>query len=399
MNNKYEKELISYFKEWLNLENIIFWKENQEYLINNNTNCKNKIPCMDNNYNQAKNKLLKNGELANNGCFLYKKNTSSQKCVSKRSVHSFKKGQFIKVNDKKYKIEMIEVPENVKKEIFFVKFSNKDFLDYKKKLKNPKQKYTINRFMESFEINNNILKNIELNKNKLLDDFDSFFKFYKYYFGQRKDEFNQEYKSFLSNPNNSDINLESNYFRLNIFSLNDTLFILFPSGDIISDLYKSTCYFNPYFNFVIEFILQNQDKKIILGGHSMGCVFAQIIGNEILKRFPQLFKEKIIIVGTAPFKWLLKEDKENYDKYFGKNILIFGLKKNDCIDKFLINGNNNFEQSILLLLNNFNDIKVCNNEEDLKKENERCKMKEVGEIYFNILHRFENYKEHLIKIL
>ena len=47
MNNKYEKELISYFKEWLNLENIIFWKENQEYLINNNTNCKNKIPCMD----------------------------------------------------------------------------------------------------------------------------------------------------------------------------------------------------------------------------------------------------------------------------------------------------------------------------------------------------------------
>lgn len=347
--------LLTFFKNWMSLENLAFWEKGQEYLLGNNqTNCKNKS-------------VTNCGQ--NNKCGVYK----DKKCVSKNTIHHFVEGETIKnqIFGKKYLIKSIYIPDEVLNKIKLDKVISDQIKIFRLLLRQSKQKDIIDRINYNRElfisllkehqlinningnnINDNkiydILKNLSENTdkyNRLIKDF--FTIVFQKDFNENKNTFvkNYEFNTILSSDDNQKLFF---YVFNEIESRN--VYLIFPAGDVLHSLYNSEFFLNIYFNYVIEYIKQLDADNIILGGHSMGCVYAQFIGNKLLKENRDLFESKIWIVGTAPFKWIKPEDIELYNIYFFKKILIFGLVKEDVIDSFLLKGNNNLFQSNIYIL-------------------------------------------------
>ncbi len=416
--------LLTFFKNWMSLENLAFWEKGREYLFGNNQN-------------NCEEKSLKNcGQ--NNKCGVYK----DKKCVSKNRIHHFVEGETIKnqIFGKKYLIKSIYIPDEVLNKIKLDKLISDQITIFRQLLRQSKQKDIIDlinynrelfisllkehQLMNNINGNNindnkiyDILKNISENTdkyNRLIRDF--FTIVFQKDFNENKNTFvkKYEFKTILSRDDNQKLFF---YVFNEIESRN--VYLIFPAADVIRSLYNSEYFLNIYFNYVIEYIRQLDADNIILGGHSMGCVYAQFIGNKLLKENRDLFESKIWIVGTAPFKWIKPEDIELYDKYFFKRILIFGLvkqsrieEKNKIIDGFLLKGNDELFQSNIYILDyvdekkNNDYIPKINLEEsnlysfdDIKKKIEDKKWIEGKSLEASFIHYFDNYNKVITKFL
>jgi hypothetical protein len=409
------KNLLIFFKNWLSLENLSFWEKGREYLYGNNkTNCKDK-----NISNCNK----------NNKCSVYK----TKKCVSKNTIHQFIEGETIKnkIFGKNYLIKSIYIPEEIKNKIILHEMINKEyskintilrksisankirncdmptiifFINYNRDLLIEK----LNISLKNNNNNNNIIIIKELQtltksgNNKIII----------------KDYLRIVFQDDIINHNNyylSKNNSENLFFYVFNEIESRNVYIIFPSGEILYQLYNSDFYLDHYFNFAVEYInkLNTVDtNNIILGGHSMGCVYAEYIGNILLKKNKLLFESKIWIVGTSPFKWINPEDIELYNQYFFNRILILTLVKNNIIDDYLIEGDDRLLQPNTYILyysehyikNNFiqeinkSESNIYSYDEIMKKLENNVLIK-PDNIQSKIIHSFENYIKVIILFL
>jgi hypothetical protein len=88
-----------------------------------------------------------------------------------------------------------------------------------------------------------------------------------------------------------------------------TIFILFNSGrppSIDTDVYNE---YND--NAIIEakeyiFTIKRDDTKIVLCGHSHGCVMSLLLGLQLFKE--NEFNETYFVIGSAPYEWIREND-------------------------------------------------------------------------------------------
>ena len=112
------------------------------------------------------------------------------------------------------------------------------------------------------------------------------------------------------------------YYYFIFKSLQDnTVYIIFYSREKDIILEKEELYgeeIKIMIQQLIEYMnsLRTEINTFCLCGHSLGCVFAQLVGLEIMKQDPTFFQSSIYIIGSAPFKWIKEEDillyRENY---------------------------------------------------------------------------------------
>jgi len=95
------------------------------------------------------------------------------------------------------------------------------------------------------------------------------------------------------------------YYRLLSESTNHT-YILFNSGRVIEHKQLSYIYNGLLKSLIQEILQETSEQKIILCGHSMGCVLSLYTGMMIQNENKIFFDSKIVIVGSAPFRFLEK---------------------------------------------------------------------------------------------
>lgn len=81
-----------------------------------------------------------------------------------------------------------------------------------------------------------------------------------------------------------------------------------------------------YIRSIIKmYIINNRDQKIILCGHSFGCVLSQLVALKLIKKKGEEFvKKHIWLLGSGSFRWLRPKDKELYERIMNKRYIIFG---------------------------------------------------------------------------
>lgn len=107
----------------------------------------------------------------------------------------------------------------------------------------------------------------------------------------------------------------------------NNIFILFNCGSVFdsnklyADLFVK--YLRSIYEYIYETFISNEsaEKKIILCGHSMGCVFASRFGQWLSETNPDFFKTKCMVIGSGPFKWLKKTDAKKFNNL--DNVFIF----------------------------------------------------------------------------
>jgi len=134
----------------------------------------------------------------------------------------------------------------------------------------------------------------------------------------------------------------------------NNIYILFSTGFVFFPVHLSDVEFAKNMNDLAEAIIdfdKNEYNKVILCGHSMGCVIALHIGGGIIKtKDENFFNEKVIIVGSGPFTYSETEISYNHSK----NIKIFvniGIYKNTkYIDGYSIKNNKNNYKPLTYIL-------------------------------------------------
>jgi len=84
-------------------------------------------------------------------------------------------------------------------------------------------------------------------------------------------------------------------------SLESNIYIIFSSGIGSRDYFIQ--FKNELTSLVEKIYIQHHSKKIILCGHSSGCVFSIYTGMIMKDKYNDFFDSNVIIVGSAPFKY------------------------------------------------------------------------------------------------
>ena len=133
-------------------------------------------------------------------------------------------------------------------------------------------------------------------------------------------------------------------------------FILFNYGEV---LYENILYgeeLKKNISIIAQKIIRELSGKyenLVLCGHSIGCVFASMIGMQIFKENPE-FRDKLYVIGSAPFKWLRPIDADLYNQY-KSNFIIFGgeflaWSRVPIIDPWLSRGTEDLLQTTVALI-------------------------------------------------
>ena len=197
-------------------------------------------------------------------------------------------------------------------------------------------------------------------------------------------KFGDVFKIYYTIPfNNTEIGIT---IYCHILVNNNDVYILFNCGKVFNaeELYKSKLI--DYLDKLYKNILSYDFDKIVLCGHSMGCVLASRLGHLIYEKDINYFNDKCLIIGSAPFKWLLKSnrtfknlsnvfifiysDTKRFDGILGENKNMESLKSTYEIDEGdNIVFNNNISFSIYLPTYNLNYVMGSDGmeQESLKK--------------------------------
>jgi len=188
------------------------------------------------------------------------------------------------------------------------------------------------------------------------------------------------------------------YYYVFLSLSTSNIYILFSTGPVFTkDEFQNT-ELKSFLQELISKILQevlSSEQKVIICGHSMGCVLSLYTGMMIQKTNEDFFNSKIIIIGSAPFKY-------SNDSLFSNlpNVKIFVFcqiednndnKKNAIIDCFVDKGPNAFNYNPLtyftedynnnngILIDNINDYTI------IFRNNLICSAMHIWENYYSVL--------------
>jgi hypothetical protein len=133
----------------------------------------------------------------------------------------------------------------------------------------------------------------------------------------------------------AEIITETTYLFYKIFKSNQTgiVYILFSTGRTI-DL--NTPEINNGLQKLIDKIKEYvKFEKIVIAGHSMGCMIALHFASILYKNQPYFFKEKCIVLGTGPYKGYHSQIILPNTKIF---VLVYAYKQKLYIDDFFYEG-------------------------------------------------------------
>lgn len=76
---------------------------------------------------------------------------------------------------------------------------------------------------------------------------------------------------------------------------------------------------------IIKSYIKDRTQKIILCGHSFGCVLSQLVALKLIKfKGKKFVKRHIWLLGSGSFRWLRPRDKELYERIIKGKYIIFG---------------------------------------------------------------------------
>ena len=96
------------------------------------------------------------------------------------------------------------------------------------------------------------------------------------------------------------------YYYIFLSLSTNNIYILFNTGIVFTNDEFQNNKLKSFLQQLIDEILNehlNPEQKIIICGHSMGCVLSLYTGMMIQKTNEEFFNSKIIIIGSAPFKY------------------------------------------------------------------------------------------------
>ena len=221
---------------------------------------------------------------------------------------------------------------------------------------------------------------------------------------------NQEYYKLLSTVEfKGTIQYEKNtvkiYYYIFLSEKTNNIYILFPTGNIFYENYIETNkHLNKFIHTLIDEILNHTmqpNQKIIICGHSMGCVLSLYTAMVLKQTNEDFFNSNIIIIGSAPFKYSKNED---FNYLTNVKIFAIGLKSHNTVyvDCFLYNGPdglNNYKPLTYIIQTGSRletyETYIDEIEEDGKKI---IPVPMVNNDYCEIYHNWNTYYNLLIKI-
>jgi len=112
------------------------------------------------------------------------------------------------------------------------------------------------------------------------------------------------------------------FYHIMVSEVTNNVYILFPTGGVFEkDEFNENVELKKFLQVLIDKILNTefyQTKKIIICGHSMGCVLSIYTGMMIKEQNKSFFDKNVVIIGSAPFKYANDESFSNL-----KNVMIF----------------------------------------------------------------------------
>jgi hypothetical protein len=112
------------------------------------------------------------------------------------------------------------------------------------------------------------------------------------------------------------------YYYIILSVKTSNTYVLFSSYEVLTNkklIQIDTRLLVPLVEKLHTKISNDTDKKIVLCGHSFGCVLALRTGKIFKDKYPEIFDKNIIIVGSAPFKY--SNDSNSFSNL--KNVIIF----------------------------------------------------------------------------
>jgi surface protein len=119
-------------------------------------------------------------------------------------------------------------------------------------------------------------------------------------------------------------------------------YVLFPTGEVYDVMNDGTQ------SILTELAVRliGTSDSYCLCGHSMGCVLSLNLGLLIHQKNPGYFKSKIVVLGSAPFKWLPPtvefKDLENVFVFVYCSQYSYPEKQDMVIDGFIVKGNSEY---------------------------------------------------------
>lgn len=114
---------------------------------------------------------------------------------------------------------------------------------------------------------------------------------------------------------------------------NNIYFVFGPGIELFEiELYnKKINHIIYYIRSIIKmYVRNNRDQKIILCGHSFGCVLSQLVSLKLIKKEGEEFvKKHIWLLGSGSFRWLRPKDLELYERIMEGKYIIFGYGNED----------------------------------------------------------------------
>jgi hypothetical protein len=133
---------------------------------------------------------------------------------------------------------------------------------------------------------------------------------------------NNDYKILATKICEKKIDGEDVYYHVFLSMKENNIYILFNIGKVFDvNIIMGDNSIKKFLRQLIDTILQedlSNEQKIIICGHSMGCVFSLITGSILKNNNSDFFDKNIIIIGSAPFKCFNDESFSNL-----KNVKIF----------------------------------------------------------------------------
>lgn len=220
---------------------------------------------------------------------------------------------------------------------------------------------------------------------------------------------NQQYYKLISTVKfNGTIHYKDNivniYYYMFLSEETNHIYILFPTGYIFDENYIETNNeLKKFINDLRDKILNHQMKpnqKIIICGHSLGCVLSLYTAMALKDKNKDFFNSNIIIIGSAPFKYSKNED---FNYLTNVKIFAIGLKLENTVyvDCFLYkgpNGLNNYKPLTYIIQTGSNlDTYETYIDEIKDNETDITPVPIMNNDYCEMYHNWKNYYDFLIK--
>ena len=149
---------------------------------------------------------------------------------------------------------------------------------------------------------------------------------------------------------------------------------------------------------IIKTYVRDTSQKIILCGHSFGCVLSQLVALKLIKfKGKKFVKKHIWLLGSGSFRWLRPKDKELYEKIMNRRYIIFGYGNANYNNYYMSLININLLQTRIFVLRDGRDGRECSEYENKVTRNDIARILEYNMSKRISAHKWETYLRELKK--